>query len=914
MRPLYLVMSAFGPYGGEVRLDFARLGDRGLYLITGDTGAGKTTIFDAICFALYGEASGTSRQPDMLRSNYAPPSRPTFVELTFLSRGREYIVRRTPEYLRPKERGTGFTTQRAEAELHYPDGRQPVTKWREVTAAVTALLGLDRNQFSQIAMIAQGDFLRLLQAKTEDRIKIFREIFQTGRYRQFQDRVKEEAQALRDRYGAQEQQWLQHLASLRAGPASAHGAALAALQQAPVAREGRDLAAALVEEDQALAASLAAEGAEVQTSLAELDREIGRAKTIETARKTLASVRQKLETLTPQLEAAAQARAEAEAQAPRQQSLRTEAEGLRQLLPRYAALEARRAELDRLTAAVTRAESDRDRAAAAVQALTEELTAARSRREALETEARPLEALEERRKALEARQSDLQALAHMEAQTQQAADALAAAQAEYCDARAAAQAAADRAAAVERQYLDHQAGILAQALEPDAPCPVCGSLAHPRPAVLPDHAPSQREVEAARKARDKAQEVQRAASAEAGARQGSWETARQAWETRAQALLSGETRSEAQAAVRSQLQTLAGAITAARQAAEALGKLNRRLPQAEADLTAARDRQQEAAKTWEALRLEAAQQEAAIRQERGHLPDPTQAAAEARLQALEAEALALEQTQTRAAARESALREEAARAEAQAETLQTQLEGVGESGLSALQAARQEAETRRQTLSRAREAAALRADGNGRTLAALEALEASLRETGSRWEWVKALSDTVNGSLSGKEKITLETYVQMTCFDRILDRANVRLAEMTGGRYALCRRAAQGQRSQTGLELDVFDRFTAMTRSVMTLSGGESFQASLCLALGLSDTLLPAGAVRLDTLFVDEGFGSLDEETLRQALASLQSLSQGNRLVGIISHVDLLKEAVEKKIVVTRLPSGESEARIVLEG
>ena len=154
----------------------------------------------------------------------------------------------------------------------------------------------------------------------------------------------------------------------------------------------------------------------------------------------------------------------------------------------------------------------------------------------------------------------------------------------------------------------------------------------------------------------------------------------------------------------------------------------------------------------------------------------------------------------------------------------------------------------------------------------------------------------------------------MTCFDRILERANLRLREMTGGRYTLCRREARGQRSQTGLELDVDDRYTGVRRSVMSLSCGESFQASLCLALGMSDTLLPAGAVRLDTLFVDEGFGSLDEETLRLAIAALQSLSQDDRLVGIISHVELLKETVERQIRVTRLPSGESTARLVIEG
>ena len=195
MRPLNLIMSAFGPYAGEETIDFEKLGKSGLYLITGDTGAGKTTIFDAITFALYGEASGNNRDPSMLRSKYADPDRPTFVTLTFSYAGKQYTVTRKPEYERAKSRGTGTTKKAAEAELIFPDGRS-VTKQREVTAAIQNILGIDRNQFSQIAMIAQGDFLRLLLAETKDRQAIFREIFHTGYYQVFQERLKDDVREL----------------------------------------------------------------------------------------------------------------------------------------------------------------------------------------------------------------------------------------------------------------------------------------------------------------------------------------------------------------------------------------------------------------------------------------------------------------------------------------------------------------------------------------------------------------------------------------------------------------------------------------------------------------------------------------------------------------------------------------------
>lgn len=195
MKPVKLIMSAFGPYAGTTEIDFERLGSQGLYLITGDTGAGKTTIFDAIVFALYGEASGDVRRADMFRSKYAKEEVPTFVSFVFDYRGKRYQVKRNPEYQRPKGRGTGYTTQKAEAELVYPDSRTPVTKSKEVTRAVTELIGLDRRQFTQIAMIAQGDFQKLLLAGTEERGNIFRQIFKTGLYQTLQGKLKDAVKA-----------------------------------------------------------------------------------------------------------------------------------------------------------------------------------------------------------------------------------------------------------------------------------------------------------------------------------------------------------------------------------------------------------------------------------------------------------------------------------------------------------------------------------------------------------------------------------------------------------------------------------------------------------------------------------------------------------------------------------------------
>ena len=202
MRPQVLTVSAFGPYAGEITIDFERLGTQGLYLITGDTGAGKTSIFDAITFALYGEASGEVRDPQMFRSKYAKAEIKTYVELTFCYRGEKYRVKRNPEYQRPKGRGTGLTLQKAEAELEYlSDSSRPiVSKSKDVTKAVTEILGLDYRQFTQIVMIAQGDFQKLLFADTATRKEIFRRIFHTEKFQQLQDALKAELSRQKEAY------------------------------------------------------------------------------------------------------------------------------------------------------------------------------------------------------------------------------------------------------------------------------------------------------------------------------------------------------------------------------------------------------------------------------------------------------------------------------------------------------------------------------------------------------------------------------------------------------------------------------------------------------------------------------------------------------------------------------------------
>ena len=247
------------------------------------------------------------------------------------------------------------------------------------------------------------------------------------------------------------------------------------------------------------------------------------------------------------------------------------------------------------------------------------------------------------------------------------------------------------------------------------------------------------------------------------------------------------------------------------------------------------------------------------------------------------------------------------------EGYQKTLQGMEKVDVQAVLAAQAEADQQKAAWQAQKNEIGGRLAVNGPILENLRPQISQMEETEKRLQCVQALSDTANGRLSGKEKIMLETYIQMTFFDRIIRRANVRLMVMSGGQYELKRRVnAENNRSQAGLELDVIDHYNGSERSVKTLSGGESFKASLALALGLSDEIQSsAGGIRLDTMFVDEGFGSLDEESLEQAVNALVGLTQGNRLVGIISHVSELKNRIDKQIVVTKEKSGGSKAEIL---
>ena len=932
MRPLRLTLSAFGPYAAETTLDLEKLGKGGLYLITGDTGAGKTTIFDAITYALYDHSSSGIREGSMLRCKYADDKTPTFVELEFEVHGVRYTVRRNPEYQRPKARGEGMTTEKADATLTYPDDRPPVTKAKDVTAAVQEIIGLDYNQFSQIVLIAQGQFTKLLNASTEERSRIFRKLFRTQRYAQLQDRLQAEASALNQQRTAQNAKLDSLLGGLQFSPEDPDAEALRALCAQTVPETVLALLDTLTARQ---AAALEEAGTALQATEAQLDtvqQQLGAAAQAQRLAQQLAARQAELAAAKPALDAA---RAEADRHAGDAAQLDALTAQVTQAQSALAAYDA----LDTLCRQQTEARDAARLAAAQAHKRRTQLDNLNAALAAAETELAALADADTRLLALQTRSAQLtqrgEALAKLEqrlADCQRQAKAAHKAQENYRAAAAAQDEARTRQNTLERSFLDAQAGLLAESLVEGAPCPVCGSTHHPARALLPHTAPTQAQVEAARQAAAEADRQAQTASAAAQSALAAANEAKTSLRRDAETLLPERfTTPEGTVPLTFALMTnVLAEESAALQTSQTDCKAQcrqadadcRRKAQLEADRQA-KTRQRPALEqsAAEADRSAAAQNASAdalegqIAERCAALPYPRRADAQAALDKLEADRSALRTGMDTAQRKLKQAEQTVAAAEAAVEALTAQ-QTAAQKELPARSA--EELTAQQTALTAARESLRSREKQlsaqllpNRKTAAQYRAAAEARQALESRWQWVSALAATAGGTLTSKQKIRLEAYIQMNYLDRILRYANTRLMQMTAGQYELERIGAENQRSQSGLDLGVIDHYNGTRRSVKTLSGGESFKASLALALGLSDEVQSsAGGIRLDTLFLDEGFGSLDEESLELAIRVLSGLTEGDRLVGIISHVGALKDRIDRQVVVHKARTGGSTVEL----
>ena len=831
MKPTRLTLTAFGPYAGRMELDLTAFGGSGLFLIGGDTGSGKTALFDAITFALYGETTGENRKTTMLRSDFADPAAETCVELQFTHRERSYTVRRWPEQQRAARRGSGIVKSPPRAEL-LREPEEPVSGAVAVTAAVTKLLGIDAKQFAQVSMLAQNDFTRLLNAPSADRAAILRQIFDTADYQRLGQSAVQQARRADEECTRLEDTLLVHMGSLQPSPEDAETAnQLAELQSArdPFrTTEAAVLGRRCIQLDAALAAKQEELAAQLDEKLARGNAGVKIAEEHAARRRQLAELQ---------------------------------------------------AEADRTAEVQRKSEAEQDELQKRLDSLKNSIAEAEQERKSLgSTDTEQVKVQHQIELAQSLTETCDHILQGLEQEAKESAEA-AKKQAAYTALQEQLDNAENEYIAMQRQLNANRAGILARSLQAGSPCPVCGSKTHPKLAELPKDHITEKQLEQREK-----------------------QLARQRRETADASRAAGEAATHA-AELKQRLIKEADAFFAKR-GARYTGK-----PAAELDnpsLYEALSAQQASLddgllglhKQLELYNKEA-ERLAGINRKLEMLNQ--------QLSVLEKQTFAISRRATNAKAGHAAA---LARVQQMQETLP---KNSDPDTLRKLQAALQRIQADRSAALAVRDAAVQRQHANQ---AALDGIRTTLRrctaarEKRAMWD---NLSKTINGNLTGKIKLPFEQYVQAFYFDGVVEAANLRFTRMTDGQYRLQRRKSETLAGKTALDLDVFDAYTGKTRPVGSLSGGESFMAALSLALGISDTIQQnAGGVAIETLFIDEGFGSLDSDSLEKAVDTLAGLAGTDKLIGVISHVEALQDRLTRQIRVTKTRAG-SHAVVAVE-
>lgn len=919
MRPRRLVISAFGSYSGKTTVDFSKLGDHGLYLITGDTGAGKTAIFDALVFALYGETTTPGRGAKLLRSQYTDGDTETSVTLDFEFHGSSYRVERNPEYIYEKVNANG--TVRAirhpsRAVLNGPDGFN-VAGYNEVTEAVKKLTGLDSREFSQIVMIAQGRFQELLTADTDTRNEIFRALFHTEHYRDLQERLRKEAIDLKDAVRDLRHDIAKRVSAVQSTEDSVHHSDLKEMQEKGDQlnfHEATALLEKIVIEDEYRLDQKGKDLIVLDERLLRIDEEIAHQKQLLQLFDHLTKASSHIPELT---EARDRSKAELDEMlnSPRTiERLKEERKTGQESLPKFL-------EIERLGVLSKEAYAEADEIEEGTKEVADRISILEKRLHDDETMLEKVSGSDVTLVKAEESRREIRRTIDSFASAQSHYEELSATIHEYEDAvvrlkedTAEFERISEVYHAILGMYLAGQAGILAEQLVDGYPCPVCGSTKHPRKAVKLAGVPDEDRLH------DTEQQVN-------DARSKAELTARQCHSAKERiALLEKETTSLFESVglhelsqdsldriiankdhMSAKLSQEEARIAQLNEQVRTLNQLNERIPGLRSDL-------EEASKKLEAMndRIRHLRQKADYEQNeskrlKANLPYASEHLARVTITRLTKE---IEE-------RELLLQNRRARAESDEKALEKACAGRDEvllairnSGGTTREAAEEKLgksverkeylQDERDKRQKEKEEITIRIGLNQPSLEEMIRTTAELDGKIERKGWIDELADVADSSLEGKEKITLEDYVQIKYFDRVLDRANQRLHFLSDGQYFLLRSRGGDASVHEALELNVLDRYTGKERTVRSLSGGESFLASLALALGLSDEVQSRTGIEIDTMFIDEGFGTLDTDAIRIAIRVLEKLSGENRLIGIISHVEELRQQIVNQILVTK--------------
>lgn len=913
MRPITLTISAFGPYAKETTVSFDTFGEKGVYLITGDTGAGKTTIFDAITYALYGEMSGDMRTADMVRSKYADKHTPTYVKLDFIYQGKQYSIKRNPEYERPAKRGTGMTMEKASAEIYFPDGRVDTGK-ENVNTAVKNILGISREQFSQIAMIAQGKFMDLIAASTKDRQEIFRQIFHTQRYQVLQNKIKEIYKEKHDEYVVLQRSIQQYIESAVCSGDSVFALDLekAKNQQIQIA-EVQEVIQNILEQSQKEKEDLEQNQKETDAKIAEIAVQKNKAETTQKMKQDLQKLQNKKQTYEIEEKKRFSILQTEKEKEPERKNLEKQIIKLENILPKYQEFDVLQKNIQQKRETYKLYQKEKKDIENTLQKLEEDLKECKQFVEQHEDIKTKFQELFNKK---ETYADSLEQLKQNNRQKQELEQELEKTQKQYQTVSEKAQQYRNIYQIKYKQYLDQQAGVLARTLVSGQPCPVCGALEHPHPAILAEHAPKKEDLEKAQQDMEQMQKQEATLS-------------QQAAEYVAQCKVKTENIQNIVNTIWKKEIAMSDLQMACQRIEERYQQLEKELAETDrcvamyeqqkknmANIEEKQKQNQEAyikkQNKMIALKTEAEginEQKDKLEKELEYKSETeAKAALEKQKSILQTQREALEQAEQRY----QTILGEIKDCTGQMKTLENQLQAETEIDLETLQAQEQTWHDKKMKIKEMLSDVDSNIIQNKKALEGIKEKLEQLQKTEKEYIWLQALSKTMNGDMNQQEKITLETYIQMTYFDRILARANTKFMVMSNGQYELKRRTENAKRGQVGLELNIMDHYNGTERNIQTLSGGESFQASLSLALGLSEEIQNmSGGIQLDTMFIDEGFGSLDEEALQQAIRILQELSDGNRLIGIISHVAGLKEKIEKQIIVKKEKFGGSSVNLV---
>lgn len=867
MKPVKLILCGWGPYREKQEIDFTGFEQRGLFLITGQTGAGKTTIFDAITYALYGNMSGSIREKTSVRSDFAGADTPTYVELYMTHDGKDYLIYRNPEYLRPKKRGGGdglsLTKEREKAVLTGPDGAS-IEGGGEVTRKVQELLKLDYRQFKQLSMIAQGEFARLLSAPPSEKTKIFREIFGTDLYEKMAAALKAKSAGIykkvmeyRHKMDEDIEILIRDGSSLARSDSYFYEGVIASLEEEKEKLKARwRESKGAYDQNEALVQRLSAQ-------LAENEK--------------IQSLHVKLQKERQRQEGLLQRKGEME-EKEALLKLREKAAGLRMADMKAEAaksnVHALKKERESAFEDISKLKRERDEEAAFYAARQEIALAYEDEKNYREVK----KALEQESRKYADKEKGLGRLQKNYLAAEQQEDA---AKVSYENA--------------ERSYRHGIAGILAENLSEDIPCPVCGSLHHPHPAKKADTLPSEEKVRSLKKDYEKKQGIRVKLHGETAA------CLAQAAELKSQikelAKLAGSL--EDKRKDRSNLTALYMDGHSREEFEKQIGRYEQRLVLIQEKKETYDKREKEllaACENMEKLMSDFAEKikKAGFASEenyRGVLTD------EKETSQLRREIEGYRQDVHLCCQMIAHLEEETGKAKPEdVEVLSRQLLKARQEG-KALFDGHIVLENKLRSMKKG--------------IASLKEKQGQLEQLMERYHLLKDLDDAANGN--NKKRLVFEQFVLASYFEDILLAANIRLRLMSSGRYEL-RRGEQisDGRSKDNLEIEVMDYYTGKYRSIKTLSGGETFKASLALALGMSDVVQSAsGGLKVEALFVDEGFGSLDNESLEQACLTLQSLVEKDRLIGIISHVPELREKIGNQIQIEKTNAG-SKAYVML--